>query len=74
METVVFLNPEFIFEISSHYEGISDEKIIRLWRPYRMIGAVKNNRIAIIKNSYWLRPGPRVASIAEELADFFGKS
>jgi iron complex transport system substrate-binding protein len=73
METVVFLNPEFIFEISSHYEGISDEKILGLWRPYRMIRAVKNNRIEIIKNSYWLRPGPRLASIAEELADFFGK-
>lgn len=73
METVVFLNPEFIFEISSHYEGIADEKIIGLWRPYRMIAAVKNKRVEIIKNSYWLRPGPRVALIAEELADFFNR-
>ncbi len=71
METVVFMNPEFIFEISSHYEGISEEKIIGLWRPYRMIAAVKNKRIEIIKKSYWLRPGPRVALIAEELAGFF---
>jgi iron complex transport system substrate-binding protein len=73
VETVVFLNPEFIFEISSHYEGIADEKIIGLWRPYYMIEAVIKNHIAIIKNSYWLRPGPRVALIAEELADFFNK-
>jgi iron complex transport system substrate-binding protein len=74
METVVFLNPEFIFEISSHYEGIADENIVGLWRPYRMIAAVKKNRIEIIKNSYWLRPGPRVALIAEELAGFFARA
>ena len=73
MESVIFMNPEFIFEISSHYEGIADEKILGLWRPYRMIAAVKKRRIEIIKKSYWLRPGPRVALIAEELADFFSR-
>lgn len=71
MESVIFLNPEFIFELSSHYEGISDEKILHLWRPYQMIAAVKKKRIEIIKKSFWLRPGPRVALIAEEMAGFF---
>lgn len=71
MESVIFLNPEFIFELSSHYEGISDEKILNLWRPYQMIVAVKKKRIEIINKSFWLRPGPRVSLIAEELAGFF---
>jgi len=71
MESVIFLNPEFIFEISAHYEGISDEKIFDLWRPYRMVSAVRQDQIQIIKDSFWLRPGPRVGSIAEELVQIF---
>jgi iron complex transport system substrate-binding protein len=71
METVIFLNPDFILEISAHYEGISDEKVFKLWRPFKMIQAVQNKQIKIIKQSFWLRPGPRVGLIAEELAGFF---
>jgi iron complex transport system substrate-binding protein len=68
LESVIYLNPELIIEISSHYEGIADEKIFALWRPYDMVKAVAKNQIRIIKNSFWLRPGPRIGLIAEELA------
>ena len=71
METVIFLNPEFILEISAHYEGISDEKISALWSPFQMIHAVRNQKIKIITESFWLRPGPRVGLIAGELAGIF---
>lgn len=71
IESVIFLNPEFIFEISAQYEGISDEKIFSLWKPYDMIQAVEKRQIKIIKNSFWLRPGPRVGLIADELAGYF---
>jgi iron complex transport system substrate-binding protein len=70
LESVIYLNPEFIFEISSHYEGIPDERIFDLWQPYKMIQAVAKKQIRIIKDSFWLRPGPRLGLIAEELADF----
>ena len=68
LESVIFLKPEFIFEISAHYEGISEEKILELWSPFNMIPAVAKKQIRIIKDSFWLRPGPRVGLIAEELA------
>ncbi len=71
LESVIFLDPEFIFEISAHYEGIADERILALWRPYAMITAVAKRQIRIIKESFWLRPGPRVGMIAEELARLF---
>ena len=71
MEAVIFLNPDFILEISAHYEGISDEKIIKLWSPFKMLLAVQNRQIKMIKKSFWLRPGPRVGLIAEELAGIF---
>ena len=71
METVILLNPDFIFEISAHYENISDEKVFKLWSPFKMLLAVQNKQIKIIKQSFWLRPGPRVGLIAGELARFF---
>jgi len=71
IESVIFLNPEFIFEISAHYQGISADKIFALWKPYDMIQAVAKKQIKLIKNSFWLRPGPRVGLIAAELVGFF---
>jgi iron complex transport system substrate-binding protein len=74
MEGVIFLNPDFILEISAHYEGISDEKVFDLWRPFKMLPAVRNRKIKIINESFWLRPGSRVGLIAEELAGFFSSA
>lgn len=68
IESAIALDPEAIFEISSFYEGISDERIFGLWRPYAMIAAVARKRIHVIKDSFWLRPGPRIGRIAEEMA------
>jgi iron complex transport system substrate-binding protein len=74
MEAVIFLNPDFILEISAHYEGISDDKVFQLWRPFKMLLAVQKEQIKIIKQSFWLRPGARVGLIAEELARFFSSA
>lgn len=71
LESVISLNPEFIFEISAHYEGISDNRVFELWQPYSMVSAVAKKQIRIIKDSFWLRPGPRIVLIAEELSAFF---
>lgn len=68
LESVIALDPEFIFEISSHYEGIADEKIFALWRPLGMVTAVSRQQVRIIKDPSWLRPGPRIALVAEGLA------
>ena len=74
LESVIFLNPEFIFEISAHYEGIADQEIFDLWRPYRMVTAVARGQVRVIKDSFWLRPGPRVGQIAEDLAAIFARA
>lgn len=68
LETVIALAPEFILEISSHFEGIDDEEIHSLWRPLSMVPAVANRRVQVIRDPAWLRPGPRVAEVAEDLA------
>ncbi len=68
LETVILLDPDFIVEVSAHHERIADERIFALWHPYSMVTAVAKNQIRIIKDSFWLRPGPRVGQIAEALA------
>jgi iron complex transport system substrate-binding protein len=68
LESVIALDPEIILEISSHYEGIADESIFSLWRPLGMVTAVARKQVRIIKDPSWLRPGPRVGHVAEELA------
>lgn len=71
METVAFLNPDVIIELSAHYEGIGDERIQNLWQPFSMLAAIRNKRLEIIRETFWLRPGPRVGMIAEALARMF---
>jgi len=68
LESVIALDPEFIFEISSHFEGIAEERIFSLWRPLGMVAAVARKQVRVIKDPSWLRPGPRVGRIAEDLA------
>lgn len=68
LESVIALDPEFILEISSHYEGIPDERIFAIWRPLNMVAAVARQQVRIIKDPSWLRPGPRVGRVAEKLA------
>jgi iron complex transport system substrate-binding protein len=74
METVAFLNPDAIIELSAHYEGISDERIYELWKPFTVLAAVRDRRLKIIKETFWLRPGPRVGMIAEALDRLFASA
>ena len=74
METVILLNPDFILEISAHYEGIADERVFALWRPFKMLAAVQKRQIKIIRQSFWLRPGARIGMIATELARIFASA
>jgi len=68
LETVIALDPEIIFEISSHYQGIADKRIVALWRPLSMVTAVAAGQVRVVRDPSWMRPGPRVAQVAEELA------
>jgi len=68
LESVIRMRPELIIEISSRFEGIPDERIFAFWKPLVMVPAVAERRVRIVRDSFWLRPGPRVGQIAEELA------
>lgn len=71
VESVVSMNPDFIIELSVFYQQIDEKKVLDLWAKYNIINAVKNNKIRIIKDNVWLRPGPRVGQIARKLYHMF---
>lgn len=71
LESVVSMNPDFIIELSIFYQQIDKKRVLDLWGKYKIINAVKNNRIKIIKDNVWLRPGPRVGEIARKLHQMF---
>ena len=61
------MNPDVIIELSAYNQKIKDKDIIDVWRQYPIINAAKNNRVKIIRDPVWLRPGPRVGTIAEAM-------
>ena len=67
VESIVSLNPEWIIEFSVFFQGINQQKVMDLWARYPIIRAVKKNRIRVITDPKWLRPGPRITEIAREL-------
>ena len=74
IESVVSMNPDFIIELSAFNQHIQEEKILKLWEKYKIITAARKNRIIIIKDSFWFRPGPRVVKIAEKLYELFSNN
>jgi iron complex transport system substrate-binding protein len=67
LEAVLDLKPGCIIEMSAFYEGIAEADVLAQWRRYRQIPAVAAGRIVFVRDSFWLRPGPRVAQIAQQL-------
>ncbi|MCP4215732.1 MAG: ABC transporter substrate-binding protein [bacterium] len=67
MESIMQMNPDVILELSAFNEGIEDAKVLNLWNKFPFVRAVKNKKIKIVKNAFWVIPGPRVARIAEEM-------
>lgn len=68
IESIVSMNPDVIIELSAYNQKIKDRDIIDVWRQYPIITAAKNNRIEIIRDPVWLRPGPRVGTVANVMA------
>ncbi len=67
IESIVAMNPDIIIELSAYNQNIKDSAILNVWRQYPIINAAKNKRIDIIRDPVWLRPGPRVATVAGEM-------
>jgi iron complex transport system substrate-binding protein len=66
-EKIVQLSPDAIIML---LPGAADPEVTqakRFWEGMETIPAVKNSRICVITEDYALRPGPRLADLAEKL-------
>ena len=69
-ESVVVLAPEVIIEFHAG-QDLSEDEIAKYrseWAALDSLPAVRNGRVHLFTESYGLRPGPRVALIAERFA------
>ena len=71
MESIIAMNPDWIIELSAFHESLSETEIGNLWQRYGMLRAVQRRHVRFIRDNFWLRPGPRVALIAENLYRLF---
>lgn len=71
MESIIGMNPDWIIELSAFHESFSEMEIMNLWPRYGMLRAVQQRHVRFVRDNFWLRPGPRVALIAENLYRFF---
>ena len=67
MESILKMNPRHIIEFSVYFEKISPESVLDIWRTFPHIEAIKKNRVHIVTDPMWVRPGPRVDRVAREL-------
>ncbi len=67
VESVLAMAPAFIVELSAFYEGFPEKGILRNWLRFEQIPAVRKGNIRFVRDNFWLRPGPRVGMLAEEL-------
>ncbi len=67
IESIIKMNPDLILEFSFLKNAPDEESIKKIWKKFPLIKAVRNANIRIIKDDYWVRPGPRIGNIAESL-------
>ncbi|MFH1328097.1 MAG: cobalamin-binding protein [Candidatus Bathyarchaeota archaeon] len=58
-ETIIDRNPEFII-LQSHSSGGSSVEEVKARAGWNLLDAVQNNRIHIVDENLFLRPGPRI--------------
>ncbi len=67
IESIIKMDPDMIIEFSFLEQAPSRDFMISLWKKFPLIRAVRLGNIHIIRDDYWVRPGPRITRIAESL-------
>jgi len=68
IEAIIKMDPDLIIEFSFQKKGPVEESEKDVWMNVPHIRAVTGNKIFIIRDDFWVRPGPRIGRIAEVLS------
>jgi iron complex transport system substrate-binding protein len=68
-ESIISMNPQIIIDIVSVEQNqIDPEIVIKQWKNFSLVDAVKNDRIYIFGENYMAIPGPRFILTLEKIA------
>lgn len=67
IESIIKMDPEIVIEFSFLKKVPTKNFVISLWEKFPLIRAVREGNIQIIRDDFWVRPGPRVVNIAESM-------
>jgi iron complex transport system substrate-binding protein len=69
IEAVIALGPEVILQSRMDVPaGSDDDPVAAYWSRWPDVPAVRSGRVRLLEDSKALRPGPRIADAAEEIA------
>jgi len=74
IESIIRMDPEVIIEFSFSGRNPDVQKKAGTWKKYSHITAVRKGNVYIVNKDYWVRPGPRVVSIAESMVNIVRKA
>ena len=67
LESLILKNPDVI--ITGRAEKQKHEEIVSMWKKYKMLPAVADNRIYTIDSNWLNRPGPRAIDALEKMVE-----
>jgi len=67
-EFLVSAAPEVVIDLSGAHGGVNPSPAAARWRAFPDVPAVRNGRIHSVAGDLFLRPGPRTAQAAREIA------
>lgn len=70
IESIMRMKPDYIIDLAVMNRNIPREDVFKLWQKFRIISTDPEKKILIIKHNFWVRPGPRIAKIAETMYNF----
>ncbi len=72
VESIFRMKPDYIIDLAVMNHRIPVEEVFKLWKRFKITDNPEK-QILIIKDNFWVRPGPRIAQIAETMYNFIQK-
>ncbi|MCO6430429.1 MAG: ABC transporter substrate-binding protein [Deltaproteobacteria bacterium] len=68
-EGIISVNPQIVFEITFGTDvKLAESEVLKEWRYYSQVEAVKSNRIHVFAEHHMSIPGPRFIAVLERMA------
>ncbi len=67
IESIIKMDPDIIIEFAFNNSNNDDNNIKNIWQKFPGIRAVRSGNLYIVREEFWVRPGPRIIEMAVNL-------